>query len=893
MPLSHSQYSIRMRLHSVVYFLALAVTICSGATAAPAERSAVTAEAADVREDLAGNVRRNAMAAYEEEDYEAALPLLIEAYALNPADIEAAGRLGYAAKETGAYEKAMEALEAAVAAQPDEHYYWWWLSDTQRLLGKYEAALKSMERARDLAPAETRHELQEYVAYTSILADNTPSWENFLQHLDFAERHRKLRRVRRQIEEYIRALEVVPDYEAGALEPLGRLAWVYQQIGVQYNYIEEPDVAVDYFLVALDYAREAESLEDAMRNEQFLAIAHGLQADRDVVVGRQLLERTADRWRNARDIAEAIGDIPYHRYTQGRLLETLARTRPLDDAEVIAVRAANIKEVPWQGPINEFSTADAAVGEAAARLKEGDYAGARILYEMALPYYEESQYLSDYHRLRDLYLALARVYYQQGHYQESLRQADLASEKATEARQYTDTDAFNRSAGDHALRRIAAARARAYVALDLGKNAFVAIENYKHQQLLNLMGGSIVDDAARTDAVSEKTVLQSRLEMLEGRLARAREANDAVETERILGRIEKDSARLAWLDRGVAFIAPQTLAFKPAPVVAADALQQVLSDDVAFISYLFDLWGGIAVVITKDNLITALLIPTDGDIQSAAAAVAKAFVQKEELSAPKSVLRNLYQELITPLASRLNAATLIISADTASDGLFFHAFLDDETWLADTVAVAYADTASQLVALLELETIAPKRARMALVRKDVHAQRCDAAAPFNAACLRDGNATIGAVISDIQPDELLHLACNIDVTAANPMLATLNLKVGDKEDALPTAALLGMKMPAALVTLDWRAQPDVTIVVSGDVMRVMTETWRHVGARALLTTAPALSEASRQVFFERFYEHLAGGEAKIDALATVQRAMRNEHPDSLEWAGFRLRGDYR
>ncbi len=892
MPLSHSQYSIRMRLHSVVYFLALTALICSGVAAAPAERSAVTAEPADMREDLAGNVRRNAMAAYEEEDYEAALPLLIEAYALNPADIEAAGRLGYAAKESGAYEKALDALEAAVAAQPDEYYYWWWLSDTQRLLGKYDAALKSMERARDLAPAETRHELQEYVAYTSILADNTPSWENFVQHLDFADRHRNLRRVRRQIEEYIRALEVVPDYEAGEVESLGRLAWVYQQIGVQYNYIEEPDVAVDYFLVALEYAREAGSLEDVMRNEQFLAIAHRLQADRDVVVRRQLLERTADHWRNARDTAEEVEDIPYLRYTQGRLLDTLARTRPLDDAELIAVRAANLKEVPWQGPINEFSTADAAIGEATVRLHEGDYAGARILYEMALPYYEESQYLSDYHRLRDLYLALARVYYQQGHYQESLRQADLASEKAADARQYVDTDAFNRSAGDHALRHIAAARARACVALDLGKNAFVEIENYKHQQLLNLMGGSIVDDAARTDAISEQTVTQNRLKMLEGRLARAREANDTDEAERILERIEKDTARLAWLERGVAFIAPQKLAFKPAPVASVDALQRALGDDVAFISYLFDLWGGVAVVITKDTLFAALPTPSDGDMQSAAATVAEAFIQTDDVSAPKSVLRHLYRELIAPLASHLDAATLIISADTASDGLFFHAFLDDDAWLADTVAVVYADTASQLVALLEQDATAPKRARMALGREDVHAQRCDAAATFNAVCLRDDDVTIGAVISDIQPDELLHLACNIDVTAANPMLAALEIKAGGQKDVLPTAALLGMKMPAALATLDWRAQPDAA-TIPGDITRVMMETWRHAGTRALLTTAPALSEASRQTFFSLFYEHLAKGDTKIQAAATAQRAMRSEHPDSLEWVGFQLRGDYR
>ena len=137
----------------------------------------------------APSVRDAAMAAYEKEDYTAALGLLKDAHALDPDDAEVAGRLGFAAKETGAYELAMTALTSAVELAPDNYYYSWWLSDAQRLLGRYTEALQSIERARDLAPAG-REELQAYVAYTTILAGNTPSWENVDQHLHFAERHR-------------------------------------------------------------------------------------------------------------------------------------------------------------------------------------------------------------------------------------------------------------------------------------------------------------------------------------------------------------------------------------------------------------------------------------------------------------------------------------------------------------------------------------------------------------------------------------------------------------------------------------------------------------------------------------------------------------------------------
>ena len=61
-----------------------------------------------------------------------------------------------------------------------------------------------------------------------------------------------MRRVHRQIEEYVNALDVAPEYGPDEKEALARLAWVYQQIGIQYVYLEDPDPAIDYLKQALD-----------------------------------------------------------------------------------------------------------------------------------------------------------------------------------------------------------------------------------------------------------------------------------------------------------------------------------------------------------------------------------------------------------------------------------------------------------------------------------------------------------------------------------------------------------------------------------------------------------------------------------------------------------------
>ncbi|HOH31536.1 MAG TPA: tetratricopeptide repeat protein, partial [Candidatus Hydrogenedentes bacterium] len=126
------------------------VLACCCVTLAGAVQDTVPKTDATVTADGGGDpsVREAAMAAYDKEDYAGAVDLLKDAHALDPGDAEVAGRLGFAAKETGAYELALKALDSAVELAPDNYYYWWWLSDTQRLLGRYADALQALASMR-------------------------------------------------------------------------------------------------------------------------------------------------------------------------------------------------------------------------------------------------------------------------------------------------------------------------------------------------------------------------------------------------------------------------------------------------------------------------------------------------------------------------------------------------------------------------------------------------------------------------------------------------------------------------------------------------------------------------------------------------------------------------
>ncbi len=795
----------------------------------------------------APSVRDAAMAAYEKEDYTAALGLLKDAHALDPDDAEVAGRLGFAAKETGAYELAMTALTSAVELAPDNYYYSWWLSDAQRLLGRYTEALQSIERARDLAPAESREELQAYVAYTTILAGNTPSWENVDQHLHFAERHRELRRVRRQIEEYVNALEVAPEVEPGDMKALGRLAFACQQLGVQYLYIEEPDPAIDYLNQAVRYTRDGEMWSELMRQEQFLAIAFQLKAEREPGAAPVFYETAVTHWNLALDAARAAKDIAYARYLQGRLLETLSRFRPLNDAALTELRAANLKEVPWQGPVNEYSTADAVYGEAQCRLREGDYAGARILLEMTAPYFDQSKYLSDYQRAAELYLDLAWIFFQQSHWNESLDQAAKAEAKIDEARKFMDADTFNRSAARRGQRRVATARARAYIAQAMAGEAFAAMEGFHAQDFKALLGALLEDDTRRTDAASEKSVVQRRIPMLESHLAAARDAGDQQEAARLEQRLVTDQARLRWLGRDLTFISPQTLNFELLSPAAFEEAQGVLDDGVLLVSFLFDSRGGTAVCVSRNEVKGAVLTWNDYETQQAVQALRDA----ADPEALKNAAPAFHEALFAPLALP-EAHTLIIVPDACLAGLPNDAMEATGAWQS----VAYIHTASRLVALKAKQETVPARLRYVKGREGMDDALCGGSGPLGAPRCLDGEAlAVGAVISDVQADEALHLGCILKQEASDTLLSELVFGTALPDNALPIARLLGMKIPAAVVVLDWVLPPDQTLF-RGDVVAAAAGLLQYAGAGAVLVADPRTSLEARTRFFASFYAHL-------------------------------------
>ncbi len=859
-----------------------------GVAGAVAAKEQAATSVTEGEPSIATEAKKQGMEAYEKGELPKAIEFLTAAHTLDPKDAEVTGRLGFALKETGAYEKAILILKEATESKADDYYYWWWLSDTQRLMGLYKESLESMAKSRDVAPKDVAKDLQQYVDYTAALADRSASWENFAQHIDFAERHRKNRRVRRQLAEYATALDVAPPVTDTNTDGLKRLLWINQEIGTQYNYIEEPDVAVDYFLAAMDCANRAGLRQDVMRNHQNLAIAWRMLYERAPEKNAAILEKAITEWSASLAIAKETSDTVYLRYTQGRLLDCLALARPMTDPLLVETRAANDKEVPWKGPINEFSIADAVAGEMACRLAEGDFAGARVLLEMSLPYFEQSNYLSDYQRSVELYLVQAWLYQKQDHPEEALKVLEKGDKKAVQAREFVDSDAFNRGSGDRMLRSLAVAKARAHAALGEGGAALSAIDVYKSARLRNLLGGRITDDAARTDVTSERDVIRRRISWLEVRRDTAKDAKDAEETARIEGRLARDHSRLAWLDREVSFPAPDKVKYEGIPDIAPDTLRAALSEGTVVLDYLFDNRGGVGVAV-QHSAATARLI----DMPDTAVRAAAAKIVPSDLAASVPLLSELGATLVGTFTKEwTGAARTIVCTDPATDHVPFDALQSEGAAWNGSATLSFAESAAEYANLLSGPAANPTRLRAVLSREDranLFSAPVDGMLPVERKV--GAEATPEALSAGAQPTDAVHAACLID---ARPMDVTLCALVFAGEAGageLPVAQLLGKLVPANLLSLDWApTAPDAEW--RGELLSVLAEALRTGGCNTLVTTLWPVNPAVSTAFFDAFYAHVGAGN-KAGAAQAAREAVRSAFPNTLDSAAFVLRGDPR
>lgn len=828
--------------------------------------------------------RQLGMEAYDVGDFFNAAALLAIAYDFNPDDVELRGFLAFAYKESGRYEKALELLKLAIIEEPDSFLFWWWLGDTQRLLGNYDQALECMLTAAELAPPDQEDSFHEYVDYTRSLASNTANWDTFEIHRDFAQRHERQRRTRRAIAEYITALDLAPEILEGDLRSFMRLGWTYQQIGLQYTYVKEPDIAIDYYIEALRFYEKAQSSDNVMRNHQNLALAYVQLAEISPARRKEYFETAISYWGEALRLAKNLDDPAYLRYARGAQLALYARIDPIDSTRLTELREMLTNEIPWRGPIEDYTVAEVVLGEAACRMKEGDWAGARTAIEMVLPYYDGTRYLTDLERTAGLNVFLAKIYHEQGHPAQSLRYAEDAKAKLESVREFVDMDAFNRSPNRALLRQIYAASARAALKRNQPERALEHIEHYQTQLRRDLLGTKMSDQSISTDPEAETELIRRRIPLLEERLERARSGGNAPEVERLELRLHRDQARLDWLELGVRFAPASRLSLCPVETQPIESIMAAIPENAALLSYILDPWGATVTITTRDGVQGQTLDEATEDIVEV--------LVRTVLRSPADsteALQTLYDLLIAPLRSLLPEGLIYIAPDEVLSRLPFEMLGPADRPLLDEFCMAYTASGSHLARTLEQH---PSPELNRLLALSAPAPVLESAKTAFAEVTSRGTANLSArnLIEDVLPGDYLHWTIGTDFGQEDAMICALVTPEEGKAGRLHAADFLFSTLPAAAVVID--ASRIESEAPGSMAIEAFEEALFHSGTPAMLVNLWDTPPDSSARIMAAFYRNLATMN-KAEALSAAKREFRQEDPASTAWAAYILRGDYR
>ncbi len=262
------------------------------------------------------------------------------------------------------------------------------------------------------------------------------------------------------------------------------------------------------------------------------------------------------------------------------------------------------------------------------------------------------------------------------------------------------------------------------------------------------------------------------------------------------------------------------------------------------------------------------------------------------LSATRTHLRALHEELIAPLEPQLAAEHLIVIPHGSMHYLPFHAFLGDGGYLIDRFSLSYAPSAN-VYALCAAKLAAPGTSSLVLgvptpgapgIREEVEAI---AEVLPDAALYLGEEATEARLRDQGAGARLIHIATHGFYRQDNPMFSAIQL--GDSR--LTLFDLYRLRLDAQMVVLSG-CGTGLNVVEGGDELIGLSRGLLYAGARSAVMSLWDVADESTVSFMRGFYGSLLGGLAPARALREAMISIRESHPHPFFWAPFVLVGQF-
>jgi CHAT domain-containing protein/tetratricopeptide (TPR) repeat protein len=236
----------------------------------------------------------------------------------------------------------------------------------------------------------------------------------------------------------------------------------------------------------------------------------------------------------------------------------------------------------------------------------------------------------------------------------------------------------------------------------------------------------------------------------------------------------------------------------------------------------------------------------------------------------RGILGRLNELLIAPLADELGSfERLIIVPHGPLHYLPFHALHDGTSFLLERHEISYLPSASFLRYCQEAQ---PADSGLFAIGHSFSGrlphtlqEARTVAALFNGQVLLEDQATLTDVQRGVRRCRALHIAAHGDFRADNPLFSGLALADG----WLTTLDIFNLRLKASLATLS-ACQTGRNVVGGGDELLGLMRSFLSAGAASLVLTCWAVEDRSTAQLMETFYQKLAHGWTKGQALRCAQ-----------------------
>jgi CHAT domain-containing protein len=442
-----------------------------------------------------------------------------------------------------------------------------------------------------------------------------------------------------------------------------------------------------------------------------------------------------------------------------------------------------------------------------------------------------------------------------------------------------------------------------------GSSAFEFVERSKSRTLIDQMERSVEtawdtggEDSPRLRRLQkireELNILYSRLNEL-GTTGRAAASDSATKDE-----IAKREQEFVELLRAAGTEKPgwATLQSTPAPGVAD--VQKILEPDELLLEYYAVGDSFQTFVIGRDSFHVyrdvAVSSDTRASIRGLNFQLSKFHLQPAYLSkhassllaAARHHLRNLYMQLIEPIAHLLkNSKRLIIVPHQMLHYVPFHALFDGEGYLIDKYAVSYAASASVLLICRSRPPATGSARDLVLAVADSLTPHINDEVEALRQLLPDADIFVGAEAGE---DKLrkygptagkIHIAAHGVFRADNPDFSSIRL--GDKW--LNLFDIFNLNLGAEITTLS-ACETGMNDVLGGDELLGLARGFLRAGTPSLVVSLWMVNDRSTSQLMYRFYQGLRAGLTKAAALREAIVEVKAAFPHPYYWAPFILLG---